>query len=121
MKVKNNIKGVLVVKSVMGETISLKPSATHTFKKEELTLYTKNVSAYIKSGWLVEVKKSEKAAPEAPKVDAPEAPKEAPQAEAPVEAIGFGDEEVAVKKVTKKKVAKKAKKVAKKTTKRTRK
>ena len=121
MKVKNNIKGVLTLKSNIGESISLKPNASHTFKKEDMSRYTKCVSAYLKSGWLVEVKGKAKAEPEAP-IEAIDFGKESVEVEVETETAPI---EAPLKKVAKKaskKVAKKeSKKVAKKAAKRTRK
>jgi len=78
MKVKNETKAVLVLKAINGSQVSIEPEGEKSFKKEELSFFDKAVKAYLKSGWLSEVKSDAKAAPKAK-----EAPVEAPKKAAP--------------------------------------
>jgi len=83
MKVKNNLKSVLVLKSVDGKQLSIKPEASIVLKLEEVNSFKRSIKGFIKSGWLVEDKKAAGKV-EAPKVEAPkkeEAPKAKPAKE----------------------------------------
>lgn len=111
MKVKNNTKAVLTLSAINGKKLTIKPEKLHLFKKEELGLYAKVISAYLKSGWLVEDTSKEEPTKKIEPVIEPD-PIVEPVAEPTpvalvVEPVAETPAPAPEKKVTKKKAAKK--------------
>ena len=86
MKVKSNVKGILVLKSNNNKSsLTIKEGATKTLSIGEQSLYSKAVATYQKVGWLVKGEdkvKAPKPVVKAPVIEKPVV--ETPEVKAPV-------------------------------------